>query len=64
MGSSQSAHGHVNPKRKSQVRSLLAPYGYMEDRNSSAYLRRCATFLYLKRGVQVFRRTGQNGTMA
>ena len=24
MGSSQSAHGHVNPKRKSQVRSLLA----------------------------------------
>ena len=55
MGSSQSAHGHVNPKRKSHVRMLLAPFGYAEDRNASAYLRRCATFLYLKRGIQVFR---------
>jgi hypothetical protein len=56
MGSAQSAHGHVNPKRKSQVRLLLSPLGYVEDRNASAVLRRCATFLYLKRGVQVFRR--------
>lgn len=57
MGSSQSAHGHVNPKRKSQVRQLFAPWGYVEDRNASAYLRTCATFLYLKRGIQVMRRT-------
>lgn len=56
MGSAQSAHGHVNPKRKSQVRLLLGPLGYVEDRNASSTLRRCATFLYLKRGVQVFRR--------
>ena len=56
LGGKQSAHGHVNPKRKSQVRSLLCEYGYIEDRNTSAYLRRCSTFLYLKRGVQFFRR--------
>ena len=56
MGSAQSAHGHVNPRRKAQVRLLLAPYGYVEDRNASSYLRRCATFLYMKRGVQVFLR--------
>ena len=56
MGSSQSNHGHVNPKRKSVVRLLFGKYGYAEDRNASAYLRQCATFLYLKRGIQVFRR--------
>ena len=38
------------------MRLLLGPLGYVEDRNASAVLRRCATFLYLKRGVQVFRR--------
>ena len=57
LGSSQSNHGHVNPKRKSMVRLLFSKYGYSEDRNASAYLRQCATFLYLKRGIQVFRRT-------
>lgn len=56
LGRGQSAHGHVNPKRKSQVRSLLCEYGYIEDRNVSAHMRRCSTFLYLKRGVQFFRR--------
>mmetsp|Transcript_5644 Transcript_5644/g.14953 ORF Transcript_5644/g.14953 Transcript_5644/m.14953 type:complete len:257 (+) Transcript_5644:179-949(+) len=60
MGSSQSNHGHVNPKRKSQVRQLFAPWGYVEDRNASAYLRTCATFLYLKRGVQVMRKLSNN----
>ena len=56
MGATQSQHGHVNAKRKSQVRMFLAPFSYVEDRNASAHLRRCATFLYLKRGIQVFRR--------
>lgn len=64
MGSSQSAHGHVNPKRKSQVRALFAPHGYVEDRNASAYLRRCATFLYLKRGIQVMRRNASSAAPA
>lgn len=64
MGASQSAHGHVNPKRKSQVRLLFAPWGYVEDRNASAHLRQCATFLYLKRGIQVMRRTASHTQMA
>ena len=61
MGGGQSAHGHVNPKRKSQVRMLFAPWGYVEDRNASAYLRTCATFLYLKRGIQVMRKQSSHG---
>ena len=28
----------------------------VEDRTASASLRRCTTFLYLRRGIQVFRR--------
>ena len=72
MGGSQSEHGHVNPKRKTQVRHFLAPIGLVEDRTASAELRRCTTFLYLRRGVQVFRRNttlggrmvGRDGTVS
>lgn len=53
LGSSQSKHGHVNPRRNSQVREVMAPFGLTEDRNASAYLRRCAVFPYFKRGIQV-----------
>ena len=72
MGGAQSEHGHVNPKRKTQVRQFLAPIGLVEDRTASAELRRCTTFLYLRRGVQVFRRNttlggrmvGRDGTVS
>ena len=56
IGKGRSQRGHVNPKRKALVRSLLGSHGYREDRNSSSYLSKYATFLYLKRGMQVFRR--------
>ena len=64
MGGSQSEHGHVNPKRKTQVRQFLAPIGMVEDRTASASLRRCTTFLYLRRGIQVFRRNTTLGERA
>ena len=52
----QSAHGHVNAKPARSVRALFLSRGYVEEVNSTRYLRRCATFPYLRNGIMFFQR--------
>ena len=60
----QRAHGHVNAKPQAAVRALFLARGYVEERNTTRHLRRCAKFPYLRSNIMFFRRGAGAGAAA